>query len=281
MKLSKKILAAMSATALLATASFFTSCSDDEDEDGIISVSGKKATVDYTNESTTDYARAFKTLNLDRTDATCKITIDNSKSSGSGGVVGFMFNESKSKVTDADVTEAANEGVTLTKGQEYYDFSIAGIGLVQPVSTSSKARTYVSVFEGVNPDTLESGKNFKNLAGEDAETSDITKAQDSDSWVTLSDYTATNNVYTVYVKMAVQDDGSIKLDYYKDSDYTNNVLNDSAVAVKSYTIDSGDTGLTEKDDGGIGFYANIYGASRLVGSWEFFDVSGNAISIEE
>ena len=297
MKLSKKVLAAFSMVAALAMAVSFTSCADEEDENGVIEVSGNKATVNYTNESSTEYARAFRTLKQDRTDATCKITIDRAKSKGNGGVVGFMFNESKAKVTDDDIAEGKEAidagyltGVTAAqlealKGKEYYDFSIAGIGLVQPVSTSSKVRGYVSVFDLVDPSSLESGKNFLDLLGDDAESVNVTKDKvstaDSNGWVVINDYTATDNVYTIYIKMAVQTDGSIKLDYYKDSDYTNNVLNDSATALQSITIDAEDTGLDSKKDGGIGFYANVYSSSTLVGSWEFFALDGNAIAIEE
>lgn len=306
MKLSKKVVAAFSMTAALAMAMSFVGCKDEEDENGVIEVSGKKATVNYTNESSTDFARAFKTLNLDRTDATCKITIDRAKSSGNGGVIGFMFNEKKDKVDDDDITEmkaALSEGyisgvteaqIDSLKGKEYYDFSIAGIGLTQPasnkVSTDSNARTYVSVFEAVDPSSLSSGKDFTSIlaAAKDssgnaiaAEKADVTKEQTGSSWVTLSDYEASDNVFTVYIKMAVQDDGSIQLDYYKDSDYLNNVLNETATAVKTITIDADDTGLTKKDDGGIGFYANVYASSTLSGSLEFFDLAGNAIAIEE
>ena len=296
MKLSKKVLAAFSMVAALAMAVSFTSCADEEDENGVIEVSGNKATVNYTNESSTEYARAFRTLKQDRTDATCKITIDRAKSKGNGGVVGFMFNESKAKVTDDDIAEGKEAidagnltGVTAAqlealKGKEYYDFSIAGIGLTA-VGSSGNVRTYVSVFEMVDPSSLESGKNFLDLLGDDAESVNVTKDKvsiaDSNGWVVINDYTATDNVYTIYIKMAVQTDGSIKLDYYKDSDYTNNVLNDSATALQSITIDAEDTGLDSKKDGGIGFYANVYGSSTLVGSWEFFDLAGNAIAIEE
>jgi len=44
MKLSKKILAALSAAALLATTALFSSCSDDEDDDGFIANSTRKST---------------------------------------------------------------------------------------------------------------------------------------------------------------------------------------------------------------------------------------------
>ena len=299
MKLSKKVLAAFSMVAALAMAVSFTSCADEEDENGVIEVSGNKATVNYTNESSSEYARAFRTLKQDRTDATCKITIDRANSKGNGGVVGFMFNESKAKVTDADIAEGKEAidadyltGVTAAqlealKGKEYYDFSIAGIGLTA-VGSSGNVRTYVSVFEMVDPSSLATGNNFTSLLGDAlaAEVADVTKEKYStsspkSSWLTLFDYTPSDNVYTIYVKMAVQDDGSIKLDYYKDSDYTNNVLNDSATALQSITIDAEDTGLDSKKDGGIGFYANVYGSSTLVGSWEFFDLAGNAIAIEE
>lgn len=275
MKLSKKVLAALSAAALLAMAGTFVACSDDEDEDGIIETDGKKASINYTNESSDSFARAFKTLNLDRTDATCKITIDRANSKGNAGVVGFMFNESKNKSTEDDVTA----GNATEKGQTYYNFGIAGIGLTK-VATGD-ARTYVSTFKYVNPDTLESGKNFLNLAGKDAEDGNITLQDKEKTWVTLDDFTADNDVFTVYVNMSVQADGSIVLNYYKDSDYTNNVLNENAVASETVTVQPVYSGLSKKDDGGIGFYANVYSASTLVGSWEFFDLAGNAIAIEE
>lgn len=88
MKLSKKILAAMSATALLATASFFTSCSDEEGEG---ESSGSKYDLTFWADATDDakteadatylYKRAFKQLgSKEKVEAfTATVTVDLTK----------------------------------------------------------------------------------------------------------------------------------------------------------------------------------------------------------
>ena len=61
MKLSKKLLAAFSAAALLACSALVTGCAeDDDDTEGAISGSNKNYTVSYTN-SGTDIYRGWNT----------------------------------------------------------------------------------------------------------------------------------------------------------------------------------------------------------------------------
>ena len=63
MKLSKKLLAALSATALIATTAFFTSCGDDDDDDDSISFSGssyKCSLFEFVGTEETDEETGYK-----------------------------------------------------------------------------------------------------------------------------------------------------------------------------------------------------------------------------
>ena len=71
MKIMKKIAAVTIAAAALFA---FAGCAgESEDENGMLSVSGKKCSIDYTNEKPENYSRAFETLKTKHFDAVCKI----------------------------------------------------------------------------------------------------------------------------------------------------------------------------------------------------------------
>lgn len=142
MKLSKKILAAFSATALLATASFFTSCSDEEGEG---ESSGSKYDLSFWADATENatkeadatylYKRAFKqlgskekveaftaTVTVDLTKTQCNLSESSTEEdkyyqNTSGSTVGksniglmFDFHKTKDSNTNKDVYDAVIVG---------------------------------------------------------------------------------------------------------------------------------------------------------------------------
>ena len=88
MKLSKKLLAALSATALIATAAFFTSCGDDDDDGDSISFSGssyKCSLFEFVGTEETDEETGYKSSVKESITPTSKtltaeFTIDSVKS---------------------------------------------------------------------------------------------------------------------------------------------------------------------------------------------------------
>lgn len=150
MKLSKILLSSVVAAAM---AFGMLGCGIKDDEHGMIKVKGDTATVDYVN-SSNSVNRAFRTLKTKHTDATAVITIDPA-SKDEKSVFGFIFDVEK----DKNVNNAAG-----TK-KLAYDFSAVAVR-----RSGNQLQAYVSRFENVDKDLLESDKNFLNVDGNNAET---------------------------------------------------------------------------------------------------------------
>ena len=115
MKIMKKIAAVTIAAAALFA---FAGCAgESEDENDMLSVSGKKCSIDYTNENAEKYSRAFKTLKTKHYDAVCKIesTVNlakedakNDTNNRADGVMGYIFD-------------------VLQNDDGTYNFTIAGV----------------------------------------------------------------------------------------------------------------------------------------------------------
>jgi len=168
MKLSKKILAAFSATALLATASFFTSCSDDDEDDpeGAITGSNNSYTVDYDNtngysadteadakdSSSTGVYRAWKRTSLKHLGALTKITLKtgNGAAGKNDGVMGFAWDLQ------------TKTGTETTEDTTAETFNVVGVR-----NKDGKLQAYVSRYYNV---TNKQANNF----GAKTQTTDVT-----------------------------------------------------------------------------------------------------------
>ncbi len=137
MKLSKKILAAMSATALLATASFFTSCTEDDDDDyGIITKDNKdNFTIDYTNDSTS-VQRGYVTTSTKHSGALTQITMN--KVSAGAGAMGYIW----------DLEAAGSDGTYSREAKDTRRFLIAGFNC-SGSGSSYVVKPYVSLYKDV------------------------------------------------------------------------------------------------------------------------------------
>ena len=134
MKIMKKIAAVTIAAAALFA---FAGCAgESEDENGMLSVSGKKCSIDYTNEKPENYSRAFETLKTKHFDAVCKIesTVNLAKKDAkddtnnrADGVMGYIFD-------------------VLQNDDGSYNFTIAG---VRYNAYAQAVQAYVTVYKKV------------------------------------------------------------------------------------------------------------------------------------
>jgi len=274
MKLSKKILAAMSATALLATASFFTSCSDEEGE-GETSGSKTSTTMTLTGpDGTTNkdadgtvatYSRYFDQLGSKNGVAafTTKVTVkkaDSTYSSDSGkAVVGMFFAENTYKDSDSnDFYDMVVFGFKPADGQAYVEH-------YNNVAKKSAATGYTVA--GALQDTTTyalsaSDKIFGN-GGWAATTSGTNYATDSDGNVVfnIEVQQSTEGVYKVYM---YKDGGSATTSTLLGT-WTATRENSSGYATKEISVGSEKKTLAV---GGIGVYGNAPVGTKIVALYE-------------
>ena len=277
MKLSKVLLGSLFAVAMLG---LFAGCREEEDPNDMLNVSGSKCTIDYSNESTTEYSRGFSSLKKAHYDAVCKISNTTSLNKESGdGVMGYIF--------------AIKQNDDST-----YNFAIAGVR-----NNNGTVQAYVSYFSNVGKDYLNAGNNFadKNgiLIGKTgclAKEHDITKeALGSTSWKTLK--TNAGQSFDVWVDVVANDGtstgrtgdaGSYTVSFYNgdplrttSASGSNTTYGDGgASSIATYTVPVSDTGLTAMTKLDLGFYANVYGSSTLKGTWELSDIEGEGEPVE-
>lgn len=284
MKLSKKVIAAMSASALLLTAGIFTSCGEDDEEsafsgksvdfdnsyvttttatDGTVTVKNAKSTDTDAVKNTTYYYRAFNKLTAKHYGSTCTIKLTpqtdgnlyNASSNPANGVAGFVFNLT------------ANETDNTA-----YDFDIAAIQY-----NGSKIRTYVSKYVNVSitDNNFTTAKNFTQSDGSTASTeTQILPTSGTYYDFSASDFTKdSDGAITVAIKVTANDDGSYTVDYLDAAD--------STTPKKSVTVSSSLTGYTAKTQAKMAMYANIYPGQHFVADFAFTDTVGNAIPFED
>lgn len=290
MKLSKKILAAMSATALLATASFFTSCSDEEgegEEDG--SKWNRTITVDSTDTTKVpsgSYSRYWSQLGSKEKIAgiITTVTVDKSKSTLSSDagkvVVGYMFDYLQS--SDENSTSKNRKfcllGVQPTgkklylehygnvqKGQDSYITTDGSLGdytsfVGDEWSTTQIANDWCSLESGCYTD---SDTEFSFAVGIFPESLD-----DSDE-ARFGATNADDAIYSVYIAKDADtlksdsDEGCQFVGYYHGTN-----VNDVTVKVDgaSYT--------SKACQGGVCAYANAPSGTKLVATFNTGKVSG-------
>lgn len=296
MKIMKKIAAVTIAAAALFA---FAGCAgESEDENGMLSVSGKKCSIDYTNEKPENYSRAFETLKTKHFDAVCKIesTVNltkedakDTKNDKADGVMGYIF----------DVLQNENGS---------YNFTIAG---VRYNAYKRAVQAYVTVYKNVGGgEYLSAGNEFCDINGVEigkpgclasseeffpeapsgiktlAEEIEIAKGEKATIWVDLvcqdgksEGRTGTEGNYVVTFYSA--DPQRTTSAAGKNTTYGAE-LDDIELA--SVTIPVASTNyakIKEKDaQSYLGFYANVYGGKTLTGTWELLDLEGAAEPVE-
>ena len=292
MKIMKKIAAVTIAAAALFA---FAGCAgESEDENNMLSVSGKKCSIDYTNEKPENYSRAFETLKTKHFDAVCKITqtvnsVAITKDNNGDGVLGFIFDLSQDNTT------------------KLYNFTIAG---TRYNVTKGETQVYVTKYINIDSKYLSAGSDFCGSDGKPAKKVETFNREDTAAQ--YIDYLGTTDT-AGYEKLdgveidktkaqasiwidVIANDGTSKnrkgeAGSYTVKFYTSDPKRETSAAGSDTTYDKNDTAPTEakKDiipaaDTGydnatqndLGFYANVYSNRTLTGSWELSDIEGSA-----
>ena len=295
MKLSKKVIAAMSAAALLAMAGTFVACSDDDDDDpegAITKVDSDNYTVDYDNsegygtDSDTKSGslgtyRAWARTSLKHLGALTKITFKKGDAdAGKGsGVMGFAWD--------------LKQGTALADGDDEDNTKPLTFNLLGLRNNNGTLQYYVSRYYNITD------KQKTNFGVESANSTKINPESEptaATEWIVedikaLSGVDLSGETADVWVEIVAVGDthGSdeIKaLDEYKNA-------SDGAWVVAIYakdpsqnqdTVAIGKVVIPAKADGAIGsgydakpsqskqaVYANIYKGHHLVGAWEYVD----------
>ena len=296
MKIMKKIAAVTIAAAALFA---FAGCAgESEDENGMLSVSGKKCSIDYTNEKPENYSRAFKTLRTKHFDAVCKIesTVNlakedakNTKNDKADGVMGYIFD-------------------VLQNEDGSYNFTIAGVrynALVQEV------QAYVTAYKDVGGgEYLSAGNEFCDINGVEigkdgclASSKEFLSKTNSGIKDLASKAIAKGEKATIWIDLVCQDgnstgrkgtEGDYVVTFYSQDpqrktsaagkDTTYKAENLDTIKLASVTIPVASTNyakIKEKDaQSYLGFYANVYGGKTLTGTWELLDLEGAAEPVE-
>ena len=296
MKIMKKIAAVTIADAALFA---FAGCAgESEDENGMLSVSGKKCSIDYTNEKPENYSRAFETLQTKHFDAVCKIesTVNlakedakNTKNDKSDGVMGYIFD-------------------VLKNDDGSYNFTIAG---VRYNAYAQEVQAYVTAYKNVGGgEYLSAGNEFCDINGVEIgqkgclASSEELLLKTAPGIKTLKEIEiAKGEKATIWVDLVCQDgksegrtgtEGNYVVTFYsanpqrktsatgKDTAYGEQDL--EAIKLASVTIPVDKTNyasIKEKSaQSYLGFYANVYGGKTLTGTWELLDLEGAAEPVE-
>lgn len=293
MKLSKKVIAAMSASALLLTAGIFTSCTeDDDDTEGAISGSGKNYSINYTNSNDAIY-RCWNTTTFKHEGELVKITFNDQTTSTHNGALGFVWDLGKSS--------AAINNNTVTLGAT--DANAKNFLIVGFRNQSSGLQYYVSKFFNV---TDLQADNFGATSANKVTTHDAGLAKSvpceidvTDGWKSAGISTiASDKTITAYVdiyplfenstygvpysstnKYTGDEVGAYVVDIY-DSDPTAEGFTGTPVATT--TVSPTVTGYSaEPTQNTLAVYANVQPSKTLSGSWNLAKDYAAAEAVEE
>ena len=296
MKIMKKIAAVTIAAAALFA---FAGCAgESEDENDMLSVSGKKCSIDYTNENAEKYSRAFKTLKTKHYDAVCKIesTVNLAKEDAkddtnnrADGVMGYIFD-------------------VLQNDDGTYNFTIAG---VRYNAYKQAVQAYITAYKNVGGgEYLSAGNDFCDINGVEIK-KDGCKASSEEFLVkTVSGIKtlaqgeiAKGKKATIWVDLVCQDgksegrtgtEGDYVVTFYSadpqrttsaaGKNTTYGAQNLKAIKLDSVTIPVDKTNYASIKEKSaqtyLGFYANVYGGKTLTGTWELLDLEGAAEPVE-
>ena len=290
MKLSKKVLAAMSASALLLTAGIFTSCGDEEDDDEneMISGSNNDYTLSYDNSASTDTSRGYDVTKNNHKGALVQITLNKDGTTGYGAAMGYIWDLSS---TDAS---ASAEDLARAVSDKPRNFCIAGFGY----QTSKGIYTpYVSRYTNVY-DVQAANFGTKKSDGTGGVTvNGKTQYAEEKVYIDMGEYkvTADNDgkyVVTINVYEETTADSTDSTKTVTTGGYVVDIYNGAvakadlktATKLASTTISAADLGydtakaVTQKQ-GAV--YANVYAGSKASGTWHYADTYSAAEAVEE
>lgn len=296
MKIMKKIAAVTIAAAALFA---FAGCAgESEDENGMLSVSGKKCSIDYPNEKPENYSRAFKTLKTKHFDAVCKIesTVNlakedakNTKNDKADGVMGYIFD-------------------VLQNEDGSYNFTIAG---VRYNAYAQEVQAYVTAYKNVGGgEYLSAGNEFCDINGVEigqkdclASSEEFLSKNNSGIKTLTPVEIAKGKKATIWVDLVCQDgksegrtgtEGDYVVTFYpedphrttsaagKNTTYEADNLEKIKLASVTIPVDSTNYAIIKAKAAQtyLGFYANVYGGKTLTGTWELLDLEGAAEPVE-
>lgn len=288
MKLSKVLLS--SAVLVAAMATMFVGCkAEDEDEHGILDVSGSTVYVDYNNE-TSDIHRGFVTTKTNHRAAVAVFTVDTNASSENPGNLGFLFD-----VVKTDANKQTNPSIKV----DTYNFGNVTVSWTKNTQGSKKAglNTYVSYYKGVatkdenGSSLLDGGNNFKDASGAAiTNTENALGAKETEyvrTWTHFDSISAGADglikVVVVVTPVAPKVDkgnGSYEVAFYdvskiaengKKSDPATWIASNSSVLINKVSIPASWTANADTEESKlpqslIGFYSAVRPNSNLIGN---------------
>lgn len=277
MKLSKKVLAAMSAATLIMTAGIFTSCGEeDDDTEGAITGKNNDYTLSYTNKSETDTYRCYNSTTTKHRGAMAVITLNKEGTTGSGAAMGFIWD-----LYSEDETASAEEIARAVSAKP------RNLCIVAFANHDGKFMPYVSRYTNVYDLQADNfGTKGVTVNGE------VKKAVEKEyiGWTTTADdnnsgngYALTadadgNYVMTVNVYAEKNDDntytGGYVVDVYNGALTKDEVESGEKPTLCETTISAEDLGYTagEKPTKRTNaVYANVYKSSAASGTWKYLD----------
>ncbi len=299
MKMVKKILLGLVTGALVLG---FVGCKPPEaGNSDMISVSGSKGSISYTNESDTQVSRGFSPMRTKHLDAICHIQMTKKDLVGeqvANGVMGYVFNlvendeaETKSfsvaairynqkkglsayvetfrDIPNADIETTSLSGSVAT-GLGTYDDGVIGKIIADKTIVENKLK------DGVLDVWIEVVANGKAKKTVDGETTWVTpKGRDGGA----------EGTYTVY--FFLEDPKRKKVDSANNYDLTYNGADTRPADIGHATVAADDVFMKYDSTKGLtsmqsymGCYANVYKEQTLEGTWEFLEIKKEAEEIE-
>lgn len=280
MKLGKKLMVVAMAVATFG----LVGCNMNEDEYHIIDFDapGKRAEINYTNtgiktgtsskdkdESSDGYIRGWATFNTGHETANCVITFNDVVTNKDAGNLGFVWN--------------------MKKTDDTYSFYILSFRC----KDGNKLEYYISYYDKVGANYLSSTKdNFCDKDGTVLTTTSnsngacekmvvpTSKEYNSDNkyWkdVSLENYNSNGNERSIYVQLSFDESKGYTLKFGKDGQTLKDAFDGSLIDGLNKNNDK-----YEVADAKMGAYAMVKPEKTLVGSWQFSDINGNPLPIEE
>lgn len=270
MKLGKKLMVVAMAVATFG----LVGCNMNEDEYHIIDFDapGNRAEINYTNEglknegATDGFIRGWATFNSGHKTVNCTITFDDTKSNTDVGNMGFVWN--------------------MTEKNNTYSFYV--ISFKSP--SAGDLKYYISYYDKVGADYLSTTlKNFADKEGNEITTNVNSKTGAVEKKIEPTDakynwtsapsdsfnYDQTTGKITVFVKLDFEEAKGYKVSF-------GTADNNLKVFKDALTENVKKEGETYKlPDAKMGSYAMVKPGCHLVGSWQFSDIKGNPLPIEE
>jgi len=274
MKLSKKVLAAMSAATLIMTAGIFTSCGEEEDDDenNMLAGSNNDYTLSYDNSTGTDTSRGYKVTKNNHRGALCQITLNKEGTSGSGAAMGYIWD-----LQSTDATASA-EDLARAVSEKPRTFCIVGFGYK---TSAGKYSPYVSRYTNVY-DIQADNFGTKGVTVNGATQTAVEKVYYDIGTDYLTADADGNIVMTVNVYEEETTDETDATKTVKTGGYTIDIYNgavakadlETATPMKTVSISATDLGYADakratQKQGAV--YANVYSKSKATGTWKYLD----------